>query len=175
MARWVPTLWGPRASVITAGHRHTDADSGPPQEGRPRLWGARDGKESTTMAVIEGACRQTLEATEFVTIVTQGEAGPHVSATWGDYIRALGIDNDTLVVPVGYLQQTEANLRRDPRVQLLAASRRVQGTHGPGQGCLLTGIAEILADGDLVTRVKEKFPWARGAMLVRVESAKTQL
>jgi predicted pyridoxine 5'-phosphate oxidase superfamily flavin-nucleotide-binding protein len=127
------------------------------------------------MAIIENACRQTLEATEFVTIVTQGEAGPHVVATWGDYIRALGIDNDTLIIPVGYLRETEANLRRDSRVQVLAASRQVQGTHGPGQGCLLTGTARILSDGDLFTKVKEKFPWARGAMLIRVESAKTQL
>ena len=127
------------------------------------------------MAMIENACRQTLEATEFVTIVTQGEAGPHVAATWGDYIRALGIDNDTLIIPVGYLRETEANLRRDSGVQVLAASRQVQGTHGPGQGCLLTGTAEILSEGDLVTKVKEKFPWARGAMLIHVESAKTQL
>lgn len=127
------------------------------------------------MAMIENACRETLEATEFVTIVTQGEAGPHVSATWGDYIRTMGIDNDTLIVPVGYMQETEANLRRDSRVQVLAASRKVQGTHGPGQGCLLTGIAEILSDGDLVAKVQEKFPWARGAMHIRVESAKTQL
>lgn len=127
------------------------------------------------MALIENACRETLEATEFVTIVTQGEAGPHIAATWGDYIRAMGIDNDTLIVPVGYMRETEANLSRDSRVQVLAASRQVQGTHGPGQGCLLTGTAEILGEGDLLTKAKEKFPWARGVMLIHVESAKTQL
>jgi hypothetical protein len=81
----------------------------------------------------------------------------------------------SMIVPVGYMQETEANIRRDSKVQVLAASRQVQGTHGPGQGCLLTGAAEILIDGDLVARVKEEFPWARGAMLIRVESAKTQL
>lgn len=127
------------------------------------------------MAIIENACRLTLDATEFVTIVTQGEAGPHIAATWGDYIRTMGIGDDTLIIPVGYLQETEANLRRDSRVQVLAASRQVQGTHGPGQGCLLTGTAEIVIDGDLIIKVKEKFPWARGAMVIRVESARTQL
>lgn len=127
------------------------------------------------MAIIDDVCRQTLEATEYVTIVTQGEAGPHIAATWGDYIRTMGIDDDTLIVPVGYLRETEANLRRDARVQVLAASRQVQGTHGPGQGCLLTGDAEILLDGDLLIKVKEKFPWARGVMLIHVASAKTQL
>jgi hypothetical protein len=127
------------------------------------------------MALIENACRATLEATEFVTIVTQGEAGPHLSATWGDYIRTLGIADDTLLVPVGYLQETEANLRRDPRVQVLAASRQVPGTHGPGQGCLLTGTAEILLAGDLLQQVQSQFPWARGVMVIHVETAKTQL
>jgi len=127
------------------------------------------------MAIIDNVCRQTLDATEFVTIVTQGEDGPHVVATWGDYIRALGFEDDTLIVPVGYLRETEANLRRDARVQVLAASRQVEGSHGPGQGCLLCGTAEILMDGDVVIKVKEKFSWARGAMLIRVESAKAQL
>jgi hypothetical protein len=127
------------------------------------------------MALIEGAVRQTLEATEFVTIVTQGEAAPHLAATWGDYIRTMGFDDDTLIVPVGYMQQTEDNLQRDPRVQVLAASRLVPGTHGPGQGCLLCGTAEIVLEGELITKVKAQFPWARGAMLIHVESAKTQL
>lgn len=127
------------------------------------------------MALIDDACLQTLEAAEYVTIVTQGETGPHVSATWGDYIRALGIGDDSLVVPVGHLQETEANLKKDHRVQVLAASRQVMGSYGPGQGCLLVGTAEVQAEGELVEKVKEKFPWARGAMVIRVESAKTQL
>ncbi|MGI6296719.1 MAG: pyridoxamine 5'-phosphate oxidase family protein [Armatimonadota bacterium] len=127
------------------------------------------------MALIENACLQTLEVAEYVTIVTQGETEPHLVATWGDYIRALGIGEDSLVVPVGHLQTTEANLKKDPRVQVLAASRQVMGTYGPGQGCLFAGTAEIITEGELVDKVKEKFPWARGAMLIRVESAKTQL
>lgn len=127
------------------------------------------------MALIEDACLQTLEAAEYVTIVTQGEKGPHVSATWGDYIRALGIGEDSLVVPVGHMQETEANLKQNHRVQVLAASRQVMGSYGPGQGCLLAGTAEIQTEGELVEKVKERFPWARGAMLIQVESAKTQL
>lgn len=127
------------------------------------------------MALIDDTCLKTLEATEYVTIVTQGEASPHLSATWGDYIRAMGFDNDTLTVPVGHMQETEANLARDSRVQVMAASRQVEGSYGPGQGCVLAGTAEILVDGDLFAKVKEKFSWARGAMLIRVESAKTQL
>jgi hypothetical protein len=127
------------------------------------------------MAIIDEGCRQTLDVTEFVTIVTQGEDAPHVVATWGDYIRATGFGEDTLIVPVGFLRETEANLKRDSRVQVLAASKQVPGSYGPGQGCLLTGVAEIVTDGDVVNKVKEKFPWVRGAMIIHVESAKTQL
>ncbi len=127
------------------------------------------------MAVIEGVCRQVLDATEFVGIVTQGKDGPHVVATWGDYIRRLGIGSDALMVPAGHYLQTEANLRRDPRVQVLAASRQVQGSHGPGQGIVLTGNAEVRVEGAEAIAVKEKFPWARGVLLIHVESVVTQL
>jgi hypothetical protein len=43
------------------------------------------------MTKIEGVCRDVCEATEFVTIVTTGDDGPHVVGKWGDYIRVLGI------------------------------------------------------------------------------------
>ncbi len=127
------------------------------------------------MAVIEGVCRQVLEATEFVAIVTQGKDGPHVVATWGDYIRRLGIGSDALMVPAGHYLETEANLRRDPRVQVLAATRQVPGTHGPGQGVVLTGNAEIRLEGAEAAAVKKQFSWARGVLLIHVESAVTQL
>ncbi len=42
------------------------------------------------MARIEGVCREVCEATEFVTIVTTGENGPHIVGNWGDYMRVLG-------------------------------------------------------------------------------------
>ena len=44
------------------------------------------------MARIEGVSREVCEATEFVTIVTTGENGPHIIGNSGDYIgvRATG-------------------------------------------------------------------------------------
>ena len=73
------------------------------------------------MAKIEGNCRDVCEATEFVTIVTSGDDGPHVVGNWGDYMRALGIGVDTIVLPAGHYRQTEQNLRKNSRVQLLVA------------------------------------------------------
>jgi hypothetical protein len=127
------------------------------------------------MTKIEGVCRDVCEATEFVTIVTMGDDGPHVVGNWGDYMRGLGIKENMIVFPAGRYQQTEKNLRRNNQIQLLVASKKVQGTRSPGQGCLIVGTGEILNSGDIVDEVKAKFPWARGAMVIHVEDVKTQL
>ena len=127
------------------------------------------------MARIEGNCRDVCEATEFVTIITSGDDGPHVVGNWGDYMRVLGIGADTLVFPAGRYRQTEQNLRKNSRVQLLVASRKVQGTRSPGQGYLIAGTAEIVGSGEIAAAVKAKFPWARGALVIHVEEVAAQL
>ena len=127
------------------------------------------------MPKMEGICRDVCDATEFVTIVTSGDDGPHVVGNWGDYMRALGIKEDVIVFPAGRYHQTEKNLRKNDRIQLLVASKKVQGTRSLGQGCLIIGTGEIVSSGDIVDAVKAKFPWARGAMIVHVEDVKTQL
>lgn len=127
------------------------------------------------MANIEGNCRDVCEATEFVTIITSGDEGPHVVGNWGDYMRVLGIGADTLVFPAGRYRQTEQNLRKNNRVQLLVASRKVQGTRSAGQGYLIAGTAEIVGSGDIAAAVKAKFPWARGALVIHVEDVAAQL
>ena len=127
------------------------------------------------MGVIEGVIRDLLEKTEFLTIVTEGPDGPHVVGNWGEYLRCLGLEGDRLVLPAGYYRKTEENLRSNARVQILAASRSVEGSHGPGQGCLLHGTGAIVGAGDLVERVKAAFPWARAALVIEIERAEVQL
>jgi hypothetical protein len=123
------------------------------------------------MALLEGACRDVLEATEVVAMVTDGPDGPHITATWGDYVRRLGIEGDRLVAPVGYLQHREANLALDPKIQILVASRAVEGKLGPGQGFTLKGTGSIVTSGEVVDRVKAQFPWARAALVIEVSEA----
>jgi hypothetical protein len=124
---------------------------------------------------IDDTCREVLELTEVVAIVTRGPDGPHVVATWGDYVRQLGIDDDRLLVPAGFYHQTEENLAKDSRIQLLVGSRRAEGTRGPGQGYVLEGTGSIVTSGEEADRVKAKFPWARGALVIRVEKATAHL
>jgi Pyridoxamine 5'-phosphate oxidase len=137
---------------------------------QPEWW-----SEKFTMTKIEGVCRDVCEATEFVTIVTTGNDGPHVVGNWGDYMRVLGIKENMIVFPAGRYHQTEKNLRKNNRIQLFVASKKVQGTRSPGQGCLIIGAGEILSSGDIVDVVKAKLPWARGAMVIQVEDVKNQL
>jgi hypothetical protein len=80
-----------------------------------------------------------------------------------------------IIFPAGRYHQTEKNLSRNNRIQLLVASKKVQGSRSAGQGCLIIGTAEILTSGDILEAVKAKFPWARGAMVIHVEDVKTQL
>jgi predicted pyridoxine 5'-phosphate oxidase superfamily flavin-nucleotide-binding protein len=127
------------------------------------------------MAKMDGACRQVCEATEFITIVTSGDDGPHLVGNWGDYMRMLGIKEDLVILPAGRYHKTEENLRRNNRIQLMVASRAVPGTRGQGQGCVISGTAEIVTSGEVVDMVKARFRWARGALVVRVEDARSQL
>ena len=127
------------------------------------------------MTLLDGACREVLEATEFVAMVTAGPQGPHITATWGDYVRKLGFEGDRLLIPAGYYHQMEANLERDPEIQLLVASRGVEGKLGPGQGFTLKGTGKIFDSGEAMDRVKSHFPWARGALVVEVMEALSHL
>jgi len=127
------------------------------------------------MAKIEGNCREVCEAAEFAAIVTAGMHGPHVVGNWGDYLRAVGIREDVLVFPAGRYQRTEENLKRNRHIQVLLASKKVQGTRTPGQGYLIEGSAEVQTSGATFDEVKARFPWARGALVIQVETITAQL
>lgn len=127
------------------------------------------------MTEIDGTCLDVLNATEFVAIVTQGGDGPHLVGNWGEYIRRLGVRGNTIVMPAGRYHKTEENLRSDNRLILLVASRQVQGSHSPGQGCEISGTGMIVTEGPLADEVKSHFSWARGAFVIQVDNWKTQL
>ena len=120
-------------------------------------------------------CRRVCAETEFVAIVTNGIDGPHLVGNWGDYMRTLGASEDTILLPAGRYQETERNLARDDRIQLLVASKKVQGTRSTGQGCLISGRGKVVTSGELAEKVKQSFRWARGALVIQVEEIKTQL
>jgi len=129
------------------------------------------------MVKIEGICKEVIDKTEWVAIATCGDSGPHIVATWGGYVKALGInDSGIIVIPAGYYNITEENLKQNNRVELLIATRQVNGTNGhPGQGCSISGRGEIQTSGKFADMAKSKFSWARGALVITVEKVSTQL
>lgn len=128
------------------------------------------------MATMSDDVRAVIGKSEWAAIATTGADGPHLAGTWGDYIRALWLEDDEIVIPAGTMRRTEANLAADRRVELLFASRDVRGSAGtPGQGCLLRGTAEMQTSGPAYDAVRARFAWARAALVVRVEHAETQL
>jgi hypothetical protein len=128
------------------------------------------------MAKIEGNCKDIMDKAEWVAVATIGVDGPQLSATWGDYIRTLGIRGGEIVlVPIAGYHGTEQNLAKDKRIEMLWATRQVQGQYGPGNGCKIKGKGEIQSSGEFAEEAKEKFPWARAVLVVKIEEISEQL
>jgi len=128
------------------------------------------------MSKIESVCKEVVDKAEWVAIATSGAEGAHLAGTWGEYIRTLRVENDGIIlIPVGGYRTTERNLVSDSRIELLCATKQVQGAHGPGKGCRIRGTGQIQTSGDRFTAAKKKFPWARGVLVVKVEEVNAQL
>ncbi|MDR3631317.1 MAG: pyridoxamine 5'-phosphate oxidase family protein [Desulfocapsaceae bacterium] len=127
------------------------------------------------MKKIQGICKNVIEATEWVVVASVGENGPHVVGTWGEYLVALGIQDNEIRIPVGGYLETERNLEHNPYLEILCASRKVQGEHGPGKGCRIRGTGRIRTTGDQAAAVRGKFPWARGVLVITVEEVTEML
>lgn len=112
---------------------------------------------------------KVISQTEIVAIATAGADGPHLVATWGEFVTALGVqDGKVILIPAGGYIQTEENLRRNNAVELLVGSRQAQGKNGMGTGYRLTGIGKMVSDGKYLDLVKAKYPWARAALVVEI-------
>ena len=128
------------------------------------------------MKTLTKEIKDVIAKSELVTIVTAGADGPHVVATWGAFVAELEAgDGETLLIPAGGYKQTEHNLAVDGRVTLMAGSKQAPGKNGMGTGYRLSGTARMEAEGALFEKVKAKFPWARGALVVRVKKAEQLL
>jgi hypothetical protein len=108
-----------------------------------------------------------------VAIATQGADGPHVVNTWNSYV--IIDDEGRLLIPAGRMQRTEENLGSDDRIVVTIASRQVVGLRYPGTGMLIHGRAAFVSDGPSYTTIKERFVWARAALVITIESSELTL
>ncbi|GMV94877.1 MAG: pyridoxamine 5'-phosphate oxidase family protein [Candidatus Hydrogenedentes bacterium] len=112
---------------------------------------------------------QILEYEGVVAISTMGVEGPHLVNTWNSYIHVTREGH--LLLPVGGMLRTEANIEKDNNILMTLGSREVRGHHGPGAGFLIKGTAAFIKSGKSFDFVKEKFPWVRAAMEITILSA----
>ncbi|MCC6146243.1 MAG: pyridoxamine 5'-phosphate oxidase family protein [Anaerolineaceae bacterium] len=106
-------------------------------------------------------------------IVTQGLGEPHVINSWNSYV--LVTDKDKFLIPAGRMFETEKNLKRNNKVKLTIANREVEGKTYKGTGFLVRGTASFDKEGADFDAIKAKFPWARAALVVTIESAEQTL
>lgn len=112
---------------------------------------------------------EVLKQDGVVAIATLGEEGPHLVNTWNSYIRITS--DERLLIPVGYMHRTEANIAFNNQVLITLGSSKVAGNMGPGTGFLIKGTAEIVTSGADFDLIKAKFAWARAVMTVTIASA----
>jgi predicted pyridoxine 5'-phosphate oxidase superfamily flavin-nucleotide-binding protein len=108
-----------------------------------------------------------------VSIVTQGVDEPHVVNSWNSYISTK--EEGMLLIPVGGMMQTEENISKNNKVKVTIGNREVQGKMYKGTGFLIKGTAHFAKDGAVFTMMKEKFPWARAVLEIKVESLQQTL
>lgn len=106
-------------------------------------------------------------------ITTQGLDGPHLVNTWNSYV--IIDDEGRLLIPAGRMQRTEENLKADNRVVLTVANRQVMGKRYAGTGMLLHGHAAFVAKGPSFDAIKERFAWARAALVITIEDIEQTL
>lgn len=113
--------------------------------------------------------QEILKQDGVVAIATLGQDGPHMVNTWNSYLRTTA--DGRLLIPVGYMHRTEANITFNPEVLLTMGSSKVKGLHGPGAGFLIKGKAEFITSGPDFDLLKEKFEWLRATLAVTIDSA----
>jgi hypothetical protein len=127
------------------------------------------------MSKIDNISKEVIEKSEWLAIATAGPDGPHLAACWSQSVRALGYQDDVFRFPAWSYFRTEDNLKRNPRIELLFASREVPRAKGQGQGCRIIGKGELQTSGPNAEAVRAKFPASRGALVVIIEKVETQL
>lgn len=117
--------------------------------------------------------KEVLKHEGVVGIATQGQGKAHLVNTWNSYIQV--IDDNKILFPVGFMNETEANIEKNNEVEVTMGSREVEGFQGPGTGFLICGTMKFLKQGSEFNLIKEKHTWARAVGEIKIDSVKQTL
>ena len=119
--------------------------------------------------MIPETLQEIMKTDGVVAIATLGPSGPHMVNTWNSYLKIS--PDERLLIPVGYMHKTEANVAFNPNVLITLGSSKVKGLHGAGAGFLIKGKASFITSGPDFDLMKAKYEWVRATLAVTIESA----
>lgn len=106
-----------------------------------------------------------------VSIVSWGDAEPHITNTWNSYLVLK--DQDKLLIPAAGLRSTESDVNVNDKVKVTLGSKNVIGFNDyQGTGFLLEGTAKFADSGEDFEMMKSKFPFINRVLEITVTSIK---
>lgn len=108
-----------------------------------------------------------------VSIVTNGDDGPHLVNTWNSYIVVT--PDDKLLIPAYGFNKTERNLSVQNHVILSIANKEIEGYKAKGTGFIVKGTTRFVKSGEDFDHMKERFSWIRAILEITVTTAKQML
>lgn len=108
------------------------------------------------------------------TIVTINAHPASIVSTWMSYIK-LDVTNQQMFIPAGGMHSIENDFQVDNHVTVVVASHDVIGTEGLGAGFYVHGEGSFLAEGPIFDEMKEKFPWLRKVLQVKVNDVEQKI
>ncbi len=85
------------------------------------------------------------------------------------------VDGERLLIPVGGMKATEENLKENSKVLMTLGSREIEGFHSMGTGFLIEGEGSFSYEGEEFNQMKERFPWMRAVLVVRINTVSQTL
>ena len=109
-----------------------------------------------------------------VSITSWSEETVHVTCTWNSFLVLKG--DNRILLPVAGMHSTEGDLAKNPNLILTLGARQVGGRNGyQGTGFRVSGLGQLLNEGDTFEEMNKKFPFIRSVLEVTVTEAKQLL
>lgn len=108
-----------------------------------------------------------------VSIVSWGNAEPHVVNTWNSYLHVTS--DERILIPAAGMRRTQKNVEQNNIVKITLGSKEVMGYNYLGTGFLIEGTAKFVESGLEFDMMKEKFAFLSRVLEITVTSAKQTL
>lgn len=109
-----------------------------------------------------------------VSIISWGEAEPHVVNTWNSYLNVTS--DERILIPAAGMRKTEKNANYNNKIKMTLGSKEVIGYNDyQGTGFVIEGTAQFLDSGSDFDQMKEKFGFLTRVLEITVTSAKQML